>query len=262
MTTLEVLFAPAEFSALNQRDLSETVCVVFDVLRATSSMATALANGAEAIIPVADIPEALAIRDARPEVLLAGERNGVRIQANLTGSISFDLGNSPREFTPELVRGRAIVMTTTNGTRALRACAGARAVLACCFLNLRATADFVLHLGPQHLLLVCSGTVEEAAYEDALGAGAFCDLSWHQFASENIADSAGMARRLFHLAHKDLFSAFSASRNGKRLLARADLKEDVSFCAQVDRLQLVAELKEGEIRKQTSDGTIAQSAVK
>jgi 2-phosphosulfolactate phosphatase len=261
MTSLEVLFAPAEFSALNQRDLSKTICVVFDVLRATSSMATALANGAEAVIPVADIPEALTIRGCRPEVLLAGERNGVRIEANLTGSISFDLGNSPREFTPELVRGRTIVMTTTNGTRALRACAGARAVLACCFLNLRATADFVLHLGPQHLLLVCSGTLEEAAYEDALGAGAFCDLIWHRFGAGKIADSAGMARRLFHMAHKDLLAAFSASQNGRRLFTHPDLKDDVAFCAQRDKLQLVAELKEGEVRKQTSVETIASTDV-
>jgi 2-phosphosulfolactate phosphatase len=256
MTTLEVLFAPAEFSALHQRDLSETVCAVFDVLRATSSMVTALANGAEAIIPAADIPEALAIRQRQPEVLLAGERNGVRIEATLTGSVAFDLGNSPREFTPELVLGRTIVMSTTNGTRALRACASARAVLACCFLNLRATADFIAQLGPQHLLLVCSGTVEEAAYEDALGAGALCDLVWHRYAGGKVADSAGMARRLFHLAHKDLAVAFSASRNGRRLAAHPELKEDVNFCAQVDKLQLVAELKGGEVRKRETIGGI------
>src|SRR6266851_1491819 len=116
-TTLEVLFAPAEFSALSQRDLSETVCVVFDVLRATSSIVTALGNGATAIVPVAEISEALAVRQKHPEVLLAGERDGLRIQANLTGSIAFDLGNSPREFTPDKVRGKTIAMTTTNGTR-------------------------------------------------------------------------------------------------------------------------------------------------
>lgn len=250
MTTLEVLFTPAESAALSQRDLSETVCVVFDVLRATSTMATALANGAEAIIPVADIPEALAIRQRRPEVLLAGERDGVRIEANLTGGVAFDLGNSPREFTPELVRGRTIVMSTTNGTRALRACAQARAVLACCFLNLRATAEFITQQEPQHLLLVCSGTLEEAAYEDTLGAGALSELVWHRYARGRVADSAGMARRLFHSAHKDLLGAFSESRNGRRLLGKPELKDDVAFCARVDRLNLVAELnREGEVRK-------------
>src|SRR5512136_2922474 len=105
-TILEVLFAPAEYAVLNERDLRQTVCVVFDVLRATSTMVTALGNGATAIIPVADIPEALAVRVQYPDVLLAGERDGVRIQANLTGSIAFDLGNSPREFPPEVVQGR------------------------------------------------------------------------------------------------------------------------------------------------------------
>jgi 2-phosphosulfolactate phosphatase len=137
--SLEVLFSPAEFSALEHHDLGATVCVVFDVLRATSSMVTALSNGAEAIVPVAGIPEALSLRLQQAEVLLAGEREGVRIPAELTGSVSFDLGNSPREFTKEIVGGRTIVMTTTNGTRALRACAHARKILVSSFLNLGAT---------------------------------------------------------------------------------------------------------------------------
>jgi 2-phosphosulfolactate phosphatase len=81
-------------------------------------MITALANGAVAILPVSEIPEALALRDRQCDLLLAGERNGLRIGRDLTGSIDFDLANSPREFTPEKVRGKIIVMTTTNGTRA------------------------------------------------------------------------------------------------------------------------------------------------
>lgn len=258
MTTLEVLFSPAEFTAMAQRELRETVCVVFDVLRATSTMVTALGNGAETIIPVADIPEALALRNRRPEVLLAGEREGVRIAADLTGGVTFDLGNSPREFTPETVRGRSIVMTTTNGTRALRACARARSVLACSFLNLRATAEYLARVAPQNLVLVCSGTLEEAAYEDALGAGALCELVWHQYARGRIADSAGMARRLFHFAHKDLPAALAESRNGKRLLSKPELKEDVAFCARIDRLELVAELtKAGEVRVVSGERGVA-----
>lgn len=126
---LEVTFTPAEFAALRQRDLSQTVCVVFDVLRATSSIVTALANGACEIIPVCEIAEAVALRQARPDLLLAGERNGRRILRAQTGSVDFDLGNSPREFTRERVAGRSIAMTTTNGTRALQACRGARRLL-------------------------------------------------------------------------------------------------------------------------------------
>ena len=196
-TTLEVLFAPSEYAGLDQRDLRQTVCVVFDVLRATSTMVTALGHGATAIVPVAEIAEALDVRRRQPEVLLAGERDGVRIEGRLTGGIGFDLGNSPREFTAARVGGRTIAMTTTNGTRALRACAPAAAVLLGSFLNLRATAEFIEQEGPLHLLLVCSGTLDQAAYEDVLGAGALCDLLWHKCGGGLVADSAQIARRLY-----------------------------------------------------------------
>src|SRR5437867_2287254 len=124
MKTLEVLFTPADFAALKQRPLDNAVCVVFDIFRATSSMTIALANGASAIIPAAEISEALAIKSSEfgvrssESVLLAGERDGLRIRAELTGGIDFDLGNSPREFTREKVADKIIITTTTNGTRA------------------------------------------------------------------------------------------------------------------------------------------------
>ena len=248
-TTLEVLFTPAEYALMNRRDLRETVCVVFDVLRATSTMVTALGNGATAIVPVAEIAEALAIRQRQPEVLLAGERDGLRIESRLTGGVSFDLGNSPREFTAARVRERTIAMTTTNGTRALRACAPAAAVLLGSFLNLGATAEFIEQQAPPHLLLVCSGTLDQASYEDVLGAGALCDLLWPTHSSSTAADSAQIARRLFRLEQNDLLAAVSQSRNGRRLMALPDLRDDVPFCAQRDSLRLVAELgKDGLVK--------------
>ena len=172
------LFAPAEFAALASRDLSQTVCVVFDVFRATSTIVTALAHGAKEVIPVAEIPEALSLRKKHPDALLAGEREGLRIRANRTGGIEFDLGNSPREFTGPNIKGRTIVLSTTNGSRALRACARAREALVGSFLNLRATADYLQSHSASDVLLVCSGTHNEAAYEDVLGAGALAELIW------------------------------------------------------------------------------------
>jgi 2-phosphosulfolactate phosphatase len=246
-TSLEVLFAPAEFAALEQRDLSAAVCVVFDVLRATSSMVTALANGASAIVPVAEIPEALRLRDEDPRILLAGERDGLRIQSDLTGSAAFDLGNSPREFTREMVSGKKIAMTTTNGTRALRACEGAKTVLAASFLNLRATADCVADA--RDLILVCSGTLDQMAYEDVLGAGAMCELLWSRHSAGHVADSAQIARQLYLLEKADLLAGVSKSRNGRRLLANPDLRDDVAFCMQRDLFTIVAELREdGEVK--------------
>ncbi len=251
-TSLEVLFAPAEFEALKDRNLAETVCVVFDILRATSSMVVALASGAESIIPVAEIEEALRLRRMRPEVLLAGERDGVRIQGRLTGGIEFDLGNSPREFTPKAVAGRTIVMTTTNGTRALRACARAAGVLICSFLNLGATARFIARKNPARLLLVCGGTLDQAAYEDILGAGALCELLWPGYEEGAVADSALVCRQLFESARANLLSAVSQSRNARRLLACSDLVEDVPFCLGRDPFDVAA--------GQAADGAIRRSA--
>jgi len=248
--SLEVSFTPADFGLLPQRDLSGTVCVVFDVLRATSSMVTALANGASAILPVSEIGEALAARQRNPQVLLAGERNGLRIEASLTGGLAFDLGNSPREFIPAKVQGKEIVMTTTNGTRALQACARAKTVLIASFLNLRRTVDYLRSNRPERLLVVCSGTFEQAALEDVLGAGALCDLLAQEFEGKSIADSAFMARKLFQQAEGDLLAAISASRNGQRLLGRPELRDDVRFCAQRDIFDSAAELgKDGWVRR-------------
>lgn len=239
---LEVTFTPAEFAALRQRDLSQIVCVVFDVLRATSSMVTALNNGAREIIPVCEIAEAVALRQARSDLLLAGERDGVRILRQLTGSVDFDLGNSPREFTRERVGGRSIAMTTTNGTRALQACRGARRVLVGSFLNLGAVADWLARERVDELLVVCSGTHEEAAYEDVLGAGALCDAVWEQFSAGPVADSAQVAREIFRLASGDLLAAVQRARNARRLLALPDLRDDVAFCLQRDTVNVLVEM--------------------
>lgn len=249
-STLEVTFTPADFAALEGRDLSEVVCVVFDVLRATSSMITALANGAQVIFPVAEISEAVLMRSKHPDLLLAGERDGVRIQSNLTGTIPFDLGNSPREFTASAVRGRAIAMTTTNGTRALRACARAWTILVGSFLNLSATAELLRREPPRHLMMVCSGTFEQAAFEDVLAAGGLCELVWGNYMSGTIADSAEMARSLFRMERTNLAGAIARSRNGRRLLANPDLSADVQFCLQRDHFKLVAELgPDGGVRR-------------
>ena len=248
MTSLEVLFAPAEFAILKTRDLSQTVCVVFDILRATTSMMTALSQGAAGIIPVSEISDALAMRRERPDVLLAGERDGLRIRAARTGTVDFDLGNSPREFTAEKVRGKTIVMTTTNGTRALQACLGAKTVLIGSFHNLKPLAHWIQMHRPPELVIVCSGTYEQAALEDSLAAGSLCEKIWSFYTSGVIADSAEMARRLYPLLQKDLIGAMNHSRNGRRLLANPELKQDVSFALQREILNFVADFRGGIVR--------------
>jgi 2-phosphosulfolactate phosphatase len=222
---------------------------VFDVLRATSTIVTALAQGAAAVIPAREIPEALAWRARLPGVLLAGEREGLRIRAALAGGIDFNFGNSPREFTPERVAGKAIVTTTTNGTRALHACAGAQTVLMGSFLNLAATVRHLKQLAPENVLLVCSGTGEQAATEDALAAGALADLIWDDVRGK-VADSAQLAREFYLRFHADLPAAMAHSANAQRLLALSELRADVPFCLRRDVFDLVAAMDStGNIRK-------------
>ena len=250
---IEVILTPAELPGLQQRNLSGTACVVFDVLRATSALVTALHNGARAIVPVSEISEALARRQQQPDVLLGGERDGVRIRAAQTGGVDFDLGNSPREYTPEKVRGKIIVSTTTNGTRALRAGAGAETVVAASFLNLSATARFLHQLSPAHVVLVCAGTRENTALEDVLAAGALCELleagssrgddrTAQRAVPAGFSDSAEIARRTFVQAKPSLAATVATAENARRLLAIPELREDVSFCLQHDLFPLVARL--------------------
>ncbi|HTY86285.1 MAG TPA: 2-phosphosulfolactate phosphatase [Candidatus Acidoferrum sp.] len=263
---LEVVLSPNELSALAKRDLQHTVCVVFDVLRATSTIVTALHNGAKAVIPVAEISEALEFRRKQPDLLLGGERDGVRIRAAQTGSVDFDLGNSPREYTPERVRGKTIVSTTTNGTRALRACAGAKTVLAASFLNLAATAKCIQNLQPAELLLVCAGTRENVATEDVLAAGALAEMLASPLSMNRgradlpvslaaqqrrpaFGDSAVTALDAWRKAEHNLPAAVSEAENARRLLAIPGLRDDVAFCLQRDIFNLTAALeRDGVIR--------------
>lgn len=232
---LDAILTPAELPALRCRDLRATVCVVFDILRATSTFVTALHHGAAAIIPVSEIGEAVALRRRHPEFLLAGEREGVKIRAAQSGGVDFDLGNSPREFTPATVRGRTIVSTTTNGTRALRAGTGARAVLAGSLLNLAATAGYLQRLAPAEILLVCAGTGEGAALEDVLAAGALAE----QLAGTP-TDAVRIARQVYAGAKTDLVAALNASQNGARLGALPELQADIAWCARCDSVSLIA----------------------
>lgn len=247
---IEALFTPADFAALTDAERRGAVCVVFDILRATSTIVTALGHGAEAVVPVADIAEALEWRRRRPDALLGGERGGRRIGRDLTGGVEFDLGNSPLEYTAERVRGRTIVTTTTNGTRALRACAGANAVLAGSFLNLSATARWIENHPGERLLLVCSGTHADAAWEDVLAAGALWNRLEERFAGADAGDSVYFARELFRSAQADLLASMRFSRNAQRLLAIPELAADVPACLRLDTVPLAAALNAaGEARR-------------
>lgn len=232
-TPVDLLLSPADLDTQCAEDLSETTCVVFDILRATSTMATALHNGAREMVVVGEIDDALRWRASDPHILLAGERNGQRISADLTGSIPFDLGNSPREFVRDRILDRRIVITTTNGTRALQACRGAASLLAASFLNLQATARALLQQPGRRIRLIPAGTGAQTSFEDLLGAGALlAELSPARFTP--VGDACLLARHLYETHKKDLLSGFAASTNGRRLLNDPALAPDVAYCTQRD----------------------------
>ena len=247
---IEVCLSPADYQARAATGYGDAVCVVLDVLRATSVMVTGLVNGAAGFVPTAEISAALALRAKCPDALLAGERDGLRITAAQSGGVEFDLGNSPREYTRKRVAGRTIISTTTNGTRALRACATAQNVAVASFLNLNATADWLAQQQTQHVILVCAGTAEYPALEDILGAGALCELLISKCERAKLLDSAETAAGVYREAQLDLFGAISRSQNGQRLMANAELRDDVEFCLRREACGLVALLgADGVVRK-------------
>ena len=145
--------------------------------------------------------------------------------------------------TASVVADREIIMTTTNGTRALSACRGAAEILAASFSNIGAVAAYLTLNPPSQLLLICSGTLENASFEDALGAGALVDRLWPLYGDPVKArpdDSAAIVRSLFQHHQSNLLASARLARNGRRLLAVPQLAPDLPLCMDLDRLNLVA----------------------
>jgi 2-phosphosulfolactate phosphatase len=236
---LDVVLNPAEIALLPGRDLSGITCVIFDVLRATSSMVTALAHGAAEIHPVKTIEEARELRGRLPQALLAGERHGDRIDG-------FDLGNSPFEY--RNVSGRAIISTTTNGTIALRACEKGQRVLVAALLNLGRVAEELSRSRPDAVLLVCAGTFADFALEDAYAAGRLVELLMQSEAAEAItlSDSAQAALGLTRLFPAPL-PALQTAKNGQVLIRKGRAAE-VEWCARESEYSVLACMESAVIR--------------
>lgn len=235
---IDVVLHPAEIAVvLPARDLSKTVCVVFDVLRATSSMITALAHGATEIYPVRTIEEALALKVRMPAAVLGGERNGDLIPG-------FEVGNSPEEYR-ERVRGRQIITTTTNGTIALRACERAARVLVGAVLNIEAVANVLRQTWPDNVVIVCAGTFSDFALEDACAAG----LLIGYLGAESLSDSAHAALAVTRLYSEPL-AAVRASRNGRVLMGTGRMS-DVEWCSRLSHYDIVGEMESAVIRPLT-----------
>jgi 2-phosphosulfolactate phosphatase len=218
-----------------QNDLHDRVVLVVDVLRASTSIAAALNNGARAVIPFEGVDEAIirARSLERSEVLLAGERKMARIHG-------FELGNSPREFTADVVNGKTIVMTTTNGTAALASTVGAAEVIVGCFANysvvlawLRAAAR-----AGKSITIVCAGTNGRFALEDAICAGRFVRGIARRGIQPELGDAASVAAMIDRRMGGDLSAVLRDSEHGRALI-EAGLGDDVAFCATINTHSVV-----------------------
>lgn len=232
--TLEVAFLPSEIASLDNR-----VAVVLDVLRATSSIITLFDRGAASIGLAGSVDEARTAAKSRPGVLLCGETGGLP-------PYGFDYGNSPTEFAALDMTGKHLLMATTNGTAAVRACREAPAVLVGAILNANAVIREALELvrGLQGLLLVCSGRQGQFVLDDAVAAGYLC----HIFLSEakvrslpvSQSNAAMAAYRLYH-SYPNLLAALNESQSGQALYPLR-LGADVAYCAQASMSKRVPQL--------------------
>jgi 2-phosphosulfolactate phosphatase len=222
---LDLVYHPRE---LTDRDLSNVCCVVLDVLRATTTMSNAIANGAAAIRVFAELEDAVSAHSAFPHAkLLAGERGCLP-------PAGFDLGNSPGAFTREVVEGRTIFMSTTNGTRAIHACRSARRTLVGALINASATAAALQKIGLD-VVFVCAGVDGAPGGEDVDGAATIADLVQRResssILSENLSREVESASWLRPSVNR-LTRLLDAP--GGVNLRRVGLDRDIEFASRID----------------------------
>ncbi|MEJ2904752.1 2-phosphosulfolactate phosphatase [Pedobacter panaciterrae] len=222
--SIEVCLTPA---LLDLYAIEDSIVVVIDVLRATSSIVYGIDNGATAIIPVANVEDCLNYSDKG--FLLAAERDGQVVEG-------YDFGNSPFSYTTEKVGGRTVVLTTTNGTKALHmARKRAHQVVMGSFLNLQALCNW-LKIQDKSVLLLCAGWKDKFNLEDTLFAGAVVAELRKEFT--HFDDSSVAAEDLYKLAKDDLRSYLHKSSHSHRL-AELNIEEDVRFCLQLNLCQAI-----------------------
>lgn len=234
---VDLAFTPFE---LEKKNLAGKAVVVIDSLRATSTMVTAFENGCAGFIPVATIEEAreLAENLKDPDILLGGERRAKAIEG-------FHVGNSPRDYCSMKVRGKIVIMTTTNGTRALVAARKAEEIFIGAFLNLSAVCRRLTESG-RDVIIACSGEKNLFCIEDVVcGGGMIACLSAHRNAWV-MTDAARAAKILYEHFSPDIGRMLEESEWGQ-YLAGIGLSEDVRICARIDSADFVPVYREGKV---------------
>jgi len=227
---------------LTPTDTVPECAIAVDVLRATSTMSTVLAAGGEAVQVFSDLDQLMTVSEQWPpeKRLRAGERGGAKVAG-------FDLGNSPLDCTAELVAGKRLFISTTNGTRALQRIQNAPIVLAAALINRAAVVKFLLEKQPETVWIVGSGWEGSYSLEDTVCAGAIAHSIWQQTncSLEEISgnDEAIGAIALYSQWQNDLLGLLHQASHGQRLL-RLKCLEDLKYCSQTDTLDILPIQKE------------------
>jgi len=221
--------------------LKNHLVAVVDVLRASSTICEALRNGAKEIIPLAEVSEAMELTGklSRDNVLLCGEREGNIIPG-------YDLGNSPLEYSREMVQGKTLIFTSTNGSVAMTKAASAKSAIIVSFNNISAAVDYILRAG-EDLTIICSGNNMQFAMEDAVCGGMMVNMLCQQ--SEDaveLNDGAQAAVILFQKFRSKYRQLLVRCFHG-RYLKSLGYDQDLEFCSQVDNNNAIPVLKEGKI---------------
>ena len=211
---------------------SDSIVVIIDILRATSAICTAFEHGAEKVIPVASVEEAREFK--RQGYLVGAERNAVTVEG-------FDFGNSPFSYMGEQVRGKTIVITTTNGTHAIQVARHAYKVVIGSFLNIDSLCEWLVEEN-RNVLLLCSGWKNKFNLEDALFAGAVTEKISSLTEKFQNGDGCLALKYLYQLAEKDPNKFLNYSSHKERL-SRLNLKKDIRYCLTPNQTKVIPVLK-------------------
>lgn len=236
---VDVAFTAEE---VHYKDHQNRIGVVIDVLRATSSAIMALNNGCSTFIPITTIDEARELaREFEPgKVLLGGAKRGVKVEG-------FDLGNSPNDYKEEIIRGKDIIFTSSNGTKAMHELKGAEEVLIAAFLNVSAVCHELLAL-ESDVLIACSGDFGVFSLGDAVCAGMIVQrLDGGLSGKLEKSDAAAVTQMLYGVHKKDIRGMLFRSEWGQYLIGLG-LGRDIDTCAEVDSAPIVPRFKDGVIR--------------
>lgn len=244
MKRIEILLTPGQLN--DELTLKDKNIIVIDVLRATTTITVSLANGAKEVIPTENIATAVRVAKGSKNSILCGERNGRVIDG-------FKLGNSPLEYTAEVIKDKALIFSTTNGTQAIMKSKFAKNCLLASFVNMSAVVDYVNALD-EDFTIICSGKLNDFCLEDAVCAGMLLnklsvgrnlELMDSEVAAMNLSNDLAMLLNV--PSQEKILRMLNTSEHG-RYLSQIGFEKDLEICSKIDSYPIIPLFRNGVIR--------------